>query len=236
MADTMDSPAGPRLKRVAAAILPGRVFAWALALRRRLYWWWYGRPRPRRARRAAERLLARGGPIRLELGSGPRVGMEGWISVDLNVSADIQHDLTKPLPLPDESVDAIYSSHMLEHFTYPRPMLDLLHDCRRVLKPGAALKVAVPNARIFLDAYRDPAPFDCEKFCTEEVGLHFTSRIDVVNFIAYLGGEHKFMFDEENLPRVLEEAGFRDAHTRGFDPSIDVARRRHESLYAEAVK
>jgi predicted SAM-dependent methyltransferase len=162
--------------------------------------------------------------------------MEGWTSVDLNLAADIQHDLSKPLPLPDESVDAIYSSHMLEHFTYPHPMLDLLGDCRRLLKPGAPLKLAVPNARLFLDAYQNPASFEREKFCTEPVGLHYTSRIDVVNFIAYLGGEHKFMFDEENLPRILGEAGFRNARIREFDPSIDVPYRRHESLYAEAVK
>src|ERR1043166_2013518 len=112
-------------------------------------------------------------------------------------------------------------------------MLELLRDCHRVLKPGAPLKIAVPNARLFLDAYHEPSSFDREKFFSYEVGLHYTSRIDVVNFIAYLGGEHRFMFDEDNLPRVLEEAGFRDARVREFDPSIDLERRRHESLCAE---
>jgi len=220
------------MREIVRTLAPRRL----LELRRRLYWRRAGRPSPRRARAAAERLLQRGGPILLELGAGPREEMRGWTSVDLNVGADIQHDLTQPLPLPEASVDAIYSSHMLEHFTYPHPMLALLRDCLRVLKPGGSLKIAVPNARLFLDAYYDPASFDRAKYCTEEVGLHFTSRIDVVNFIAYLGGDHNFMFDEENLPRVLEEAGFRGARLREFDPSIDVARRRHESLYAEAVK
>src|SRR5512142_3223126 len=98
-------------REIVRNLLPRRL----LELRRRLYWWRYGRPRPRRARRAAERLLRRGGPIFLELGSGPREEMRGWTSVDLNVGADIQHDLTTPLPLPDDSVDAIYSSHVLEH-------------------------------------------------------------------------------------------------------------------------
>jgi len=87
-----------------------------------------------------------------------------------------------------------------------------------------------------LQAYFEPAGFDREKFCNEPVGLKFTSPIDIVNFIAYLGGDHKFMFDVDNLPLVLAEAGFRDVHMREFDPAIDVPYRRDESIYAEAVK
>lgn len=175
-------------------------------------------------------------PIKLELGAGRRQGMEEWVSLDLNGGADIQHDLTQPLPFPNECVDRIYSSHVLEHFTYPSPMLDLLRECHRVLKPGGALTMAVPNARIYLEAYFNPAAFDRAKFCGYDVGLSFDSRIDVVNFIAFLGGQHKFMFDEENLPRVLEKAGFREVRARSFDPALDLEVRNHESIYAEALK
>jgi predicted SAM-dependent methyltransferase len=182
------------------------------------------------------KLVAAGHEVRLELGSGPREGMTGWTSVDLSPGATMQLDLREPLPFPDRCVDEIYTSHMLEHFTYPMPMLALLQECRRVMKPGSRIAVAVPNGRLFLEAYFDPAGFDRKRFCTEEVGLHFTSPIDVVNFIAYLGGDHKFLFDSDNLPRVLEEAGFREARMRGFDARVDVERRRHESIYAEALR
>jgi predicted SAM-dependent methyltransferase len=219
-----------------ARLLPPGVRQLALAVWRKLYWWNASRIRPGRARRKAQRLLASGNPIKLELGSGPREEMEGWISVDIGVSADIQLDLRKPLPFPADSVDAVYSSHMLEHFTYPTPMLNLLREVHRILKPGAKISVAVPNARLFLEAYADPSGFPREKFCSWDVGLHFTSRIDVVNFIAFLGGEHKFLFDEENLPLVLEETGFRDVRIREFEFAIDLECRRDESIYAEAVK
>lgn len=216
--------------------LPPGLMARLLGAWRTLYWWnRQRRPMPGHARATVKRLLGSEEPIQLELGSGPREGMEAWTSLDLAPGADIRHDLNDPLPFPDNSVDRIYSSHVLEHFTYPHELLRVLHECLRVLKPGGVISAAVPNARIFLEAYGG-AKFDREKFCTEDVGLKYTSRIDVVNFIAFLGGHHKFMFDEENLPRVLEEAGFRNVRLRSFDPTIDLVARAHESIYAEGVK
>jgi predicted SAM-dependent methyltransferase len=224
------------LRHRAAARLPRPVREPLQAVWRRLYWWNAQRLRPRETRATIARLVASGNAIQLELGAAPRPEIKGWTSVDLNPAADIHHDLREPLPFPDNSVDEIYSSHMLEHFVYPEPMLSLLRDCNRMLKPGGRIRIAVPNARLFLNAYFNPEDFDRERFCGWEVGLHYTSRIDVVNFIAYLGGEHRFMFDDDNLPRVLAEAGFHEARMREFDGSIDIERRRDESIYAEARK
>lgn len=226
----------PRARRVAEAMLPSRIFAFALGLRRRLYWWNRRRARPLAARRLVRDLVASGSPFTVELGAARREGVPGWVTLDLNGTADIRHDLTRPLPFPDAAAARVYSSHVLEHFTYPRPLLDLLRECHRILKPGGTISAAVPNARVYLDAYFHPERFDRAKFCAYDVGLTYRSRIDVVNFVAYLGGEHKFLFDEENLPRVLEEAGFRNARLRSFDPSIDLPERAYDSIYAEAEK
>lgn len=221
---------------MAAAMLPGRLFELALRLRRGVYWWNRRRARPLAARRLVRRLVTSGRPFTVELGAARREGVSDWVTLDLNGTADVVHDLTRPLPFPDGSVARVYSSHVLEHFTYPRPLLDLLGECHRVLAPGGIISAAVPNARVYLEAYFHPERFDREKFCAYDVGLSYRSRIDVVNFVAYLGGEHRFLFDEENLPRVLEEAGFRHARLRSFDPAIDLAEREYDSIYAEAVK
>ena len=224
------------VKRTLGYVLPRPLWERMLSVRRRLYWWNSTRIRPGRTRQTVRELLASGRPIRLELGAGPRAGMEGWVSLNISPGATIQHDLTHPLPFPDNSVEQIYSSHVLEHFTYPRPMLDILRDCHRVLRPGGTFSIAVPNARHYLQAYFEPQGFDRALFCGYDVGLSYRNRIDVVNFVAYLGDEHKFMFDEENLPRVLEEGGFREVRLRGFDPPLDLRERAHESVYAEGVK
>lgn len=50
------------------------------------------------------------------------------------------------LPFPDESQDAVYSSHMLEHT--PDPIV-ILRDWWRVLKFGGHMIIAVPHAFIY---------------------------------------------------------------------------------------
>src|SRR3982751_3382986 len=55
-------------------------------------------------------------------------------------------DATRGLPFGPDSVDAIYSSHMLEHLSLGDADLVLV-ECRRVLKPGAVLRLALPDLR-----------------------------------------------------------------------------------------
>jgi predicted SAM-dependent methyltransferase len=225
-----------KIKRWAEASLSTSVLHAASALWRKVYWWRRKRISPRRNRRVTAEILRRGGAIKLELGSGKRPGMEGWIASDIGGGGDIQLDLSQPIPFPDNSVDRIYTSHVLEHFPYPHPMLDLLQECRRILKTGGIFSIAVPNARLFLDAYSNPDFFDKKKYCAYDVGLSYKSEIDYVNFIAYMGGDHRHMFDEKNIVTILEEGGFSNVCLREFDPAVDLPARRHESLYAVGIK
>src|SRR5205814_9048227 len=63
----------------------------------------------------ARRRLARGGPIRLCLGSG-RAPIPQWVNIDLHLKADVVLDLAYGIPLPAASVETIYSEHLIEHF------------------------------------------------------------------------------------------------------------------------
>ena len=217
-------------------MLPDFVAEYILEQWRALYWWNKGRIRPARNRRVARNIVRTGLPIKLELGSWKRIGMEDWVTTDINGNGDLQLDLSQPIPFPDNAIEKIYSSHLIEHFSYPSPMLNLLRECNRILKPGGVFSVAVPNARIFLDAYMDDSDFDREKYCAFDVGLSYKTRIDYVNFVAHMGGEHRHLFDEDNLLMILEEAGFSHVKLREFDPSMDREDRRHDSVYAQGRK
>ena len=62
------------------------------------------------------------------------------------------------------------------------------------------------------------------------------SSIDQVNYIAYLGGLHHYLFDEENLINTLKLSPFKNVEIRDFDIKIDKERRKKESIYASAIK
>lgn len=180
------------------------------------------------------KLLQGTAPILLELGAGDR-RLEGWTSVDMNENCLLNLDLTVPLPFPDNSVSMIYSSHMLEHFKITE-LYNLLGECQRVLKHDGIFSASVPNARIYLNAYRDPQEFDPSTYCRYSPAFSYNSPIDYVNYMAYMDGHHKYMFDEENIQVILKKAGFRNVRLRRFDPQLDRQERDFQSMYIAAEK
>jgi SAM-dependent methyltransferase len=59
-------------------------------------------------------------------------------------SKPIRHDVRKPLPFEDDSVDEIYTSHLLEHLTYADG-LRFLEELRRVIKPDGIIRIVSPE-------------------------------------------------------------------------------------------
>ena len=183
-----------------------------------------------------EQLLQSKNPIKLELGAGKERKLPGWTTVDICEDCDLRLNLAEPLPFPDSCVSVIYSSHVLEHFSYPYPLDNLLSECYRILEDGGTFSVCVPNARIYIEAYLNPEKFAYEKYCRYKPGFHFNSKIDYINYIAYMVGHHRYMFDEENLPVILTKTGFKNARIRDFDSTIDLESRKYESIYAIGEK
>jgi predicted SAM-dependent methyltransferase len=171
--------------------------------------------------------------ILLEIGAGDRKGANGWTTLDICVHCDIYWDLRLPLPFPANSITKIYSSHVLEHFDYPE-LMQLLAECHRVLKPHGIFSVCVPDASIYINGY-----LSAEEFIPQSVyepAFCINTKIDLVNYIAYMGGHHKYMFDRDNLLAILRKVGFQRVRARQFDSALDKVERDWESIYAEAEK
>jgi predicted SAM-dependent methyltransferase len=163
----------------------------------------------------------------LEIGSGP-VRKTGWITLDHCRGADVYWDLRRGLPFKEASFERVYSSHVLEHFSY-RDMQNLLREVLRVLKPGGVFSICVPDASIYVQAYlgqRSTGDLDFYK-----PALVSQMRMDLLNYIFYMDGHHRFMFDRENLTYHCKEAGFVDCQPREFDPSVDMIERAAESIH-----
>ena len=112
----------------------------------------------------------------------------------------------------DETFDAVYASHVLEHFDYNSLAGDSLHhamaEWKRVLKIGGKLFLSVPN----LDRL-------CELFLDKT--LPFDDRVQVMRMI--YGGhtnEHNYHyvgFDKDLLLSVFAEAGYKKVwHIKNF--------------------
>jgi SAM-dependent methyltransferase len=54
------------------------------------------------------------------------------------------HDLARGIPFPDQSIDAVYHSHTLEHLDRATAKR-FLSEVLRVLKPGGIHRIVVPD-------------------------------------------------------------------------------------------
>ena len=153
------------------------------------------------------------------------------------------HDLRKPLPWADNSAAAIYASHLFEHM-YVDEVKRLLVECRRVLSPGGALRVVVPDLSVLINGYntgRFPAwalehIHDGPKADMIVTGMLMRSteapRGGVLKRIYHSMFDfhsHKWMYDGESMTARFVEAGFRDVRRMGFaesriDGILDVER------------
>ena len=88
----------------------------------------------------------------LHFGCGS-VYFDGWDNVDLDSPlADLNLDLTQPLPFADASVSYMFSEHFIEHVTR-KQAVDFLVECRRILRPSGTIRVSTPNLRFLIAAY-----------------------------------------------------------------------------------
>lgn len=82
---------------------------------------------------------------KLNLGCGNKYSLN-WTNVDFHSdsSSVISCNLLQPLPFPNNSFDAVYSSHLLEHFS-KEDALKIMYECFRLLKPGGIVRMVVPD-------------------------------------------------------------------------------------------
>jgi predicted SAM-dependent methyltransferase len=177
------------------------------------------------------RQLARQGEVRLHLGSG-ELPRSSWINVDLfGVPVQLVWNLNRNLPFADESVDAIFHEHVLEHLSIDHG-LRLTAECFRILKPGGVLRIAVPDVQIYFGYYN-------RKAIPEARNQTWTPLMNVLQ--EFYGQGHRVMYDFETLAVLCHAAGFTDVERREFGQSAlsscpDHEWRKWDSVYAEMVK
>jgi predicted SAM-dependent methyltransferase len=90
---------------------------------------------------------------KLNLGCGTTYRKD-WINIDIApISAEVlPFNLKEGIPFPNNSFDAVYHSHVLEHFSRQQGET-LIKECTRVLKPKGILRVAIPDLEKIVREY-----------------------------------------------------------------------------------
>lgn len=136
--------------------------------------------------------------IRLHLGCGHHL-KHGYINVDQYTSAPgiIQMDIFN-LPFENNSIDEIFTEHMLEHLGKFQVPLSL-KEWARVLKPNGKLVMNLPNLEWCMQQW----------LATAE-DQRWGWQLDTIFGLQTHPGEfHKTGFTEQRLQQLLRVAGFR---------------------------
>tara|TARA_Y100000991_G_scaffold211615_2_gene194440 strand:- start:3260 stop:3988 length:729 start_codon:yes stop_codon:yes gene_type:complete len=154
----------------------------------------------------------------------------------------IVHNLKKGIPYENNSIDAVYHSHLLEHLDRSN-VRNFLKEVFRVLKPNGIQRIVVPDLYILCKSYVDNYEHCNLKNEINEKHDDFISAIleqsvrkeaygsskqkkimrILENFIlgdARKRGEtHQWMYDKVNLSYLLREIGFKNIKVQTFSKS-----------------
>lgn len=185
--------------------------------------------------------LKKSGIQLLHLGCGRSI-FDGWTNADFFVGLkpwkkyenkpEWMLDLRFPLNCDDNIWDGVFTEHTLEHL-YPVQVLNLLRELNRTMKPGAWLRVTVPDLKQYIDYY-----------CGNEVHemfLQWKTGCEAIWSLTQNYG-HLSVWDRDLLTRVLTEAGFvkikEVSFGQGTDERLikDQEGRNWETLYMECQK
>jgi predicted SAM-dependent methyltransferase len=146
------------------------------------------------------------GAVNLHLGCGKRY-IPGFIHVDLDTfpHIDYQRDIADLTVFKDCSADLIYCCHALEYFDWQDARERVLPEWRRVLKPGGALRLAVPDFEALVAVYRQTGEL-------ERVIGPLYGRMPVNAPQGRIYYYHRTTYDFRMLKNILEDVGFGNVH------------------------
>lgn len=163
-------------------------------------------------------------------------------------------DVRGNLPFDDNSVEYIFSGHLIEHLSR-QGAIELLRECERVLKPEGVVRISTPDLRIFVEEYlKGETMENCDNLelpadqLMQRLGLPveqsrktFFERI--LDITAYRMHNHKWLYDEQNLRQIFSLGGFADenihrrTYQEGSVPDLDkLDNRENHSLFMEGIK
>ena len=179
---------------------------------------------------------------KLHIGCGWRNFGEEWIHIDGGDYSHVNDYDVKNLPFENNSVDLIYTSHLIAYFDRDE-IKDIFKEWYRILKTDGVLRIATPDAETMFDLYLTPG-FNLE---LEGILGPLYGKMKMGDTYIY----HKTVYDFESLNNALTNIGFKDVklynwretehsnfddHSQAYLPHMDKENGFLISLNVECVK
>jgi len=143
----------------------------------------------------------------------------GWTALN-----EREQDITHPLRWPDNSVDTIFTEHVVEHIHF-LPAIGFMKEAFRVLKPGGVFRCVAPMTHVFtkLDynpewiaryAFEQMRPYYPNEIAAlDKLGLNLQTDLKpfLVDFLVRKHG-HQFCWSGLLMAKVLQKIGFSATH------------------------
>jgi predicted SAM-dependent methyltransferase len=172
---------------------------------------------------------------KIEIGAGIHSQKSDFLTIDLSIKADIPYDLKFGLPLETNSLETIYSEHVLENFNH-RDLIFLLKEYYRSLRDGGIFSCVVPDAKLYVKAYCEGRLNSIKNSSKSLTSLSYQNRIDILNHVFYMDGHHQHMFYDDSMVDTLTSLGFKQVCVREFNEKLDRKDRKYESIYFKCIK
>ena len=178
--------------------------------------------------------------IKINMGCGWRDFGTDWVHIDGGDYTHLDYKSIKVLEFEDNTIDLIYASHVIEYFDR-QEVEELLGEWYRVLRPGAILRIAVPNFKVLSMFYANGT------ISLDQVLGPLYGRMSLEDLTIY----HKTAYDFVSLRKVLENCGYSnvikydwretdhakfDDHSQAYIPHMDKENGTLVSLNVECVK
>jgi len=142
--------------------------------------------------------------MKLHLGCGNAI-LKGWVNIDLyNKKADIIDNVITLSKYKDNTIDELYTSHLVEHL-FPANFQKALLRWYKVLKIGGSLVIRCPDGGLWLNVWLKAS--DEERFNNPRL------RDSVLGTLRK-GCYNYNLFSKGLLVKYLEKAGFKNIECR----------------------
>ena len=156
----------------------------------------------------------------LYVGSGAEQ-LENFIHADISVykiskikdpnkkKIDIICDITEEIPLPDKSIELVYSRETLEHLTW-RELINHFIECNRILEDGGIIRMSLPNFDKMIERYKNNDE-DLDEAIKNSETSEFLAPIEnhtdlFISRILY--HDHYYLHNFDTMNRALKKCGF----------------------------